>query len=320
MMILGKSAFAALAVSTALAIAPAQAQQSRSFVSGLGNDANAPNCTRTAPCRTFQAAHNNTLADGEITVLDPGSYGSLTITKNISIINDGVGEAGVLVSGGGVGITINASATDAVTLRGITIKGIGFGGGDGIHLTGGFSLSIENCVVRNLTGSSPKGNGIIFNPAPSGGVAHLVVSNTFVTDNSNEGIWVVPFGTGGVHAVFNRVTSTGNGDVGILLDPFNFGFTGGIKASAESSVAAQNSGAGFWLTAGAAFLMVTRSVVEGNNIGFRGAAGGVINVGGSAITGNGATWVGNVQSLGDNYVAENQDGDPAAPLGLIARK
>src|SRR5215470_15927524 len=112
----------------AVSIAPVHAQQARSFVSGLGNDANAPNCTRTAPCRTFQVAHNSTLAAGEITVLDAGSYGAVTITKNISIINDGVGEAGVLVSGGFVGITINAGESDAVRLRGLTVKGIGFGG------------------------------------------------------------------------------------------------------------------------------------------------------------------------------------------------
>src|SRR5215471_13006183 len=106
-------------IALAVFTAPAHAQQARSFVSGLGNDGNAPNCTRTAPCRTFQVAHDNTIASGEITVLDPGSYGSVIINRNISIINDGVGEAGALVSGGGVGITINAGPSDAVTLRGL---------------------------------------------------------------------------------------------------------------------------------------------------------------------------------------------------------
>src|SRR5262245_54941787 len=82
-------------------ILPADAQLARSFVSNeIGNDGNAPNCSRAAPCRTFQTAHNSTLASGEITVLDPGSYGAVTISKSISIINDGVGEAGALVSGG----------------------------------------------------------------------------------------------------------------------------------------------------------------------------------------------------------------------------
>src|SRR5882762_8056978 len=115
-----------------LPLAPAEAQLARTFVSAAsGNDVN--NCDRLTPCRTFQVAHNNTLANGEITVLDPGGYGAVTLTKTISIINDGVGEAGVLVSGGATGITINAAAADKISLRGLTIKGIGFGGGTGLR-------------------------------------------------------------------------------------------------------------------------------------------------------------------------------------------
>jgi len=148
-----------------VSIAPAHTQQARSFVSGLGSDTNAPNCVRTAPCRTFQVAHDNTLANGEITVLDAGSYGGLIINRNISIINDGVGEAGALVSGGATGITIMAGANDAVTLRGLTIKGIGFGGGKGIVFNTGPSLTLENCVIRNMTGASPLGVGVTVQPS-----------------------------------------------------------------------------------------------------------------------------------------------------------
>src|SRR5437016_2861744 len=120
-------------------IAPAQAQLARTFVSAAsGNDIN--DCNRLTPCRTFQAAHDKALANGEITVLDPGGYGAVVISKTISIINDGVGEAGVLVSGGATGITIAAGASDAVSLRGLTVKGIGFGGGNGIVFTSGKSL------------------------------------------------------------------------------------------------------------------------------------------------------------------------------------
>ena len=57
-------------------------------------------CTFVAPCRSFQAGHDNTFPDGQITVLDPGTYGAVTITKSISIVNDGVGEASIPVSGG----------------------------------------------------------------------------------------------------------------------------------------------------------------------------------------------------------------------------
>src|SRR5215813_13690364 len=113
----------AVVLALGLGALPAQAQSARTFVSSLGNDAY--DCARLTPCRTFQRAHDNTLASGEITVLDPGGYGAVTITKAISIINDGVGEAGILVSGGFAGITVEAGAADAVSLRGLTIKGLG---------------------------------------------------------------------------------------------------------------------------------------------------------------------------------------------------
>src|SRR5215475_10448511 len=147
-----KTRFAILTtLALALTAAPAQAQLARTYVSAAaGNDVN--DCNRLTPCRTFQVAHDKTLANGEITVLDPGGYGAVTITKTISIINDGVGEAGVLVSGGLIGITVNAGPFDRVSLRGLTVKGIGFGGGNGIRFNSGLSLTIENSVVRNHTG------------------------------------------------------------------------------------------------------------------------------------------------------------------------
>src|SRR5262249_26667206 len=119
---------------------PADAQLSRTFVSAaIGNDAN--NCDRPTPCRTFQGAHDKTASSGEIAVLDTGGFGSVTINHSISIVNDGVGEASILVSGGATGITVNASAADYVNLRGITIQGIGFGGGTGLRFNSGLTLT-----------------------------------------------------------------------------------------------------------------------------------------------------------------------------------
>ena len=144
------STFIAALLALALPVASAQAQLARTYVSAAaGNDAN--NCDRITPCRTFQVAHDATLANGEITVLDPGGYGAATITKTISIINDGVGEAGVLVSGGVNGITIDAAATDAVSLRGITVKGIGFGGGIGIRFNTGKQAGTPRCAATPLS-------------------------------------------------------------------------------------------------------------------------------------------------------------------------
>ena len=104
-----------------LASAPAHAQATRTWVSGVGDDANP--CSRTAPCKTFAGAISKTAPAGEINVLDPGGFGAVTITKSITIRADHV-EAGVLVSGTN-GIIVNAGATDTVVLEGLDIEGLG---------------------------------------------------------------------------------------------------------------------------------------------------------------------------------------------------
>src|SRR5689334_21128692 len=101
------------------ASAPTKALGARTFVSGSGSDASS--CTLTTPCRTFAYALTQTAASGEIIVLDSAGYGTVTIAQAVSIINEG-NFAGVTVAGG-IAITINAGASDAVLLRGLTIDG-----------------------------------------------------------------------------------------------------------------------------------------------------------------------------------------------------
>src|ERR671932_2053107 len=103
--------------------ASASAQATRTWVSGVGDDANP--CSRTAPCKTFAGAISKTAAKGEINCLDPGGFGGVTITKAIAI-KCHYTEGGVLVSGTNA-IVVNAAATDSVTLRGLDINGIGTG-------------------------------------------------------------------------------------------------------------------------------------------------------------------------------------------------
>jgi hypothetical protein len=101
----------------------ASAQATRTWVSGVGDDANP--CSRTAPCKTFAGAISKTANGGEINCLDPGGFGGVTITKSLTI-KCHYTEGGVLVSGTNA-IVINATATDTVTLRGLDINGIGTG-------------------------------------------------------------------------------------------------------------------------------------------------------------------------------------------------
>jgi len=298
-----------------VSIAPAHAQQARSFVSGLGNDANAPNCTRTAPCRTFQVAHDNTLVGGEITVIDVSSYGAVTINRDISIVNNGAGEAGILVSGGNNGITINAGATDIVTLRGITIKGIGAGSGNGIVFNTGAVLIIQNCAISRMTGASPLGVGITFLPNAN---ATFAVSNTQVIGNQGGGILVFPSaGTGIlVSAVLDGVGLYNNGPFGFLINGSNTAAAGRVTATISNSVAGNNGINGFAAASAAApaAIRLTNSVAAGNGVGLNADTNSTITVGGSTLTsnivnltsGNGGT----VDSWGNNYQVANITTNP----------
>src|SRR5215467_12245215 len=130
----------------------AEAQAPRTWVSGLGDDANP--CSRTAPCKTFAGAISKTATGGEINVLDPGGFGAVTITKSITISSEGF-EAGVLVSGTN-GIVVSAQATDNVILRGLDIEGLGTGL-SGINLLGVGTLTTEKCTINGFRGGSALG-------------------------------------------------------------------------------------------------------------------------------------------------------------------
>src|SRR5438874_10079118 len=110
---MNKTRFALKALSflviTLACASAAHAQATRTWVSGVGDDVNP--CSRTAPCKTFAGAISKTAAGGEIDALDPGGFGTVTITKSITIEGQGAGLAGVLASGS-QGIIINALSTD----------------------------------------------------------------------------------------------------------------------------------------------------------------------------------------------------------------
>lgn len=101
--------------------AASNAQATRTWVSGVGDDANP--CSRTAPCKTFAGAISKTAISGEINIIDPGGFGAVTITKSISIVGEG-GTAGILAAGTN-GIIVNVAATDRVVLDGLDIEGAG---------------------------------------------------------------------------------------------------------------------------------------------------------------------------------------------------
>jgi hypothetical protein len=299
---------ASLALTAALPVSSAQAMSARTFVSGHGNDGNS--CLYAAPCRTFAGAYAKTAAGGEITVLDPAGYGPLTITTSLSIVNDGVGEAGMIFTADGNGVTINAGASDVVTLRGLTLNGGGFSGGSGtkgIIFNSGASLTVENCVIRRFT------YGIFFIP---GADSNLSVSNTVASNNVGDGITVNPSGSGAVTAVFNRV-ETNNNAIGI--DISGGGSSGTLKATVSHSVAAKNTGQGYVASSNGAApttLMILNSVTANNNIGLQVNVGATLRIFDSIVTGNTIGWFndgGVLQSYGNNSIDGNQSAEAAPP-------
>ena len=137
----------ALASLLVVSVHSASAQASRTWISGVGDDANP--CSRTAPCKTFAGAISKTAAGGEINCLDPGGFGAVTITKSISLVCTGV-IGGVLAAGTN-GIVVNVADSDTVLIDGLDIEGFGTGI-DGIRMVGGGRLTVRNTNVRNFTG------------------------------------------------------------------------------------------------------------------------------------------------------------------------
>jgi hypothetical protein len=135
------TAITLMTASSAMAVLPA-----RTWVSSTGSDSNAG--TRTSPFATFSTAVANTAAGGTVSVVDPGDYGPVTISQSITI--DGGGVGGSITSTGSVAVYVTAGATDTVILRNLSVDGAGQGE-DGVFLSTGGALVIENCSIHGFT-------------------------------------------------------------------------------------------------------------------------------------------------------------------------
>jgi hypothetical protein len=272
---------AAALLACGLSAAPAQAGPNRTWVSGMGTDSGA--CTRAAPCRTFAFALTQTAAGGEIDVLDPAGYGPVTVTKAISIVNDGVGVAAIGTSSGN-GVTINAGPSDSVHLRGLTIEGLG-SGANGILFNTGGNLAIENCVIRNFVTA-----GINIGPST---LSSFSVSNTIASNNGGPGIYVGPNGSAVVTGMLSKVTANNNGS-GIAVSG---AFAAPLNVTIVDSVVSNNHSFGieaFSASGGGAPAVMVRnvvarvahSVVTGNVLGVDAYGGTIFSYGDNDIDGN----------------------------------
>jgi hypothetical protein len=202
------AAIAAVCITTTLFAAPAFAQATRTWVSGVGDDANP--CSRTAPCKTFAGAISKTSSQGEINCIDPGGFGAVTITKPITIDCAAVSNGGVLVTGTN-GITVTGLTTGQfVQLIGLDINGTGpgFNSLNGIEVIGGGNVSIINCLIYGFSSTNgTDGNGVYMNTNVSG--AHVLIENSVIRGNIN-GVSINPSANGSLtidHSVLESNTT-----------------------------------------------------------------------------------------------------------------
>lgn len=285
-----------VALVTLLGASAAQAQATRTWVSGLGDDANP--CSRTAPCKTFAGAYSKTAVGGEIDVLDPGGFGAVTISKSLSIEAEGT-IAGVLVSGTN-GIVVQGGSF--VVLRGLTIDGIGTGLA-GVKFIAGGSLFIENCTINNFTGF-----GVDFEPNQATN-SILSIKNTSIRNNqggSSGGVLVKPVGGGSVNGMLDRVRIENN-QVGLRVEASS-------KVSVRDSQISNNASNGVVDVTGETNLEDTE--VSNNQANGLLANNGTIRISNVSIVSNqGISMVfagsGSVLSFVNNRIKGNVGGDVA---------
>lgn len=272
-----------LGIGLALSLATmAEAQASRTWVSGVGDDANP--CSRTAPCKTFAGAISKTAAGGYIHVIDPGGFGAVTITKSITI--DGAGQmAGVLGSLVN-GIVINGTGIKVV-LRNLDLEGFG-NGLNAVHILAAAAVHVENCNILNWSG-----HGI--NAAAAGATPQVIVSNSSIRHTNN-----------GIRATNARVT----------VDRVHFDSNStAVFSNPNSTITVRDSHAaggveGFTTITATSIINLENVTSTNNTFGVNASGGGTIRISNSAILSNSNTGLFNdgssqIISLSGNSVQGN---------------
>jgi hypothetical protein len=279
----------------------ANAQATRTWVSGTGDDANP--CSRTAPCKTFAGAISKTAEGGEIDALDPGGYGTLSITKSITIDGGtGQGWASVLASSSAFGFSINTSTAvnhpndAAVTIRNVSVNGTGqyvSPGTNGIRVLHAQRVSLENVTVFGFSS-----NGVDFEPDTAG--SELRISNSTISENGGDGV------------LMKSVAGVSSGNISntsLLRNSNGIEAQNNIKATAYNVVATGGTGSGFFASVSGAEVNAMNSEASHNqDSGVKSSAGATARVATSFIINN-STGLningGSLCSAGDNVLSGN---------------
>jgi len=314
----------AITIFTLMVASMAQAQATRTWVSGVGDDVNP--CSRTAPCKTYAGAISKTATNGEISTLDPGGFGAVTITKSITIEGtQGQGYGSILHSGTtGVSIAydsfsaVSPETNKTVRLRNLNINGSGGSGGNaasglrGIRISGGAASAnsevfVEDCVLDGAQGNPGRG----IEDARTGG-GFLSISRTTVRNTAGSGLSTVTT-TGGLKIVIND-SQFFNCANGIAVGT-------NVKLSIFNSNVSGNTGAGLFVEqigGGSAEINVDHCIVTHNGTGFNAStANTTIRISNTTAVNNttlfSAAGGGQVLSYGNNQSAGAAFGGPVSP-------
>jgi hypothetical protein len=261
----------------------AQAQATRTWVSGVGDDVNP--CSRTAPCKTYAGAISKTAAGGEISTLDPGGFGAVTITKSITINGDGT-LAGILASGTN-GVIVNAGVNDVVVLRNLSINGAGTGT-NGIRMLAGKQLIVEKCSISGFTGK-----GIDVNVTASTRVDVIETTINKVADGitmtNSAGTMQGTLNNVRIHSASNAGVNLLSGSLSInnsvVSDNPSFGVIaqGGSLINVANSMVSHN-GTGLSTTNASANIRLSNNVITNNTSAIVITAGTIATFQNNSIT------------------------------------
>ena len=202
--------------------ARADAQATRTWVSGIGDDANP--CSRTAPCKTLAGSISKTATGGEINGLDPGGFGAVTITKPVTIDLSSPTRGGIL-NALTQGVVVNATGADDVVLRGLDINGTGpvagscaGSGTNGIRVLGARTVTIVDSTI------SGQNAGVLITPGAAD--VQVILNRVEISNTCANGIVAVPTNGRKVDITVRDSTITNTGTAVSAADGVHVWLTG----------------------------------------------------------------------------------------------
>jgi hypothetical protein len=270
--------------------AVSHAQATRTWVSGVGDDANP--CSRTAPCKTFAGAISKTAAGGEISVLDPGGFGAVTITKSITI--NGTGTLASILASFVNGVVVSAGANDTIILRDISINGAG-NGLSGIRYLSGGTLMVDHCSIYGFRGSPGRGIDVALSAAGNLKVVDTVIENVLedgIRMTTSAGLLSVAIDNTRIMNCGQSAVHAGENVRGAITHSrINRALNGGVLIGAgNSEVNIDESSISFCnfalKSSPGSTLRVSNSIIENNSVGLTPNGGALVSLSGNSVTGN----------------------------------